>query len=178
MLLLITISIQSTVGFITNKSKIMFSFLKEFEQREPRRKHNKMGSFMKCMTHPSHISVLLQTKPSCLEVCRWTHLLRTSWCNSTSKCLLSPSLLWHTVTEMRVACAGNGQWGHQGKHAWLPVQTLPLWNPLPVPLCERCRELFSPSENLPLKPRNYFFKGGKKKSPKWLAFYFLFFFFF
>lgn len=155
----------------------MFSFLNEFKWREPRRKHNKMGSFIKGVTHPSHIWVLLWTKPSCLEVCRWTHSLGTSWCNSASKCLLSPSLLCHTVTEMCVACAGNGQWGNQGKHACLTVQTLPLWNPLPVPLCERCRELFSPSENLPLKLRNYFFKVGKK-SPKWFVLYFLFIYFF
>ena len=142
MLVLITISKQSTAGFIMEKSKIMFSFLKEFERRELRRTHNKTGSCVTGISDPSHTSALLQPEPSHSEVCGQTHLLGSSWCSSASVCLQFPIPLCHAAMETWAGWAGKGQRGTgAGMSAWMPSH--PPCEPHCLSLCRKDAVSFS-----------------------------------
>lgn len=132
--------------------------------------------------------------PSSLEIFRWTCLVGTSWCNSVSVIPQSP--LPHSHWDMD---GMSGEWAAEvsGQACFLKCPTFVKSTACPSAVTDV--ELFSPSENLPVKMRSYFSQGrkpkpkqntrnpktnqpnnpsnqaNKKPTNKWLALYLLFF---
>lgn len=152
------------------KSESRFSLLKELKWRKLRRKHNKASNCVTGMTGPSHIAALLWTKSSHPEVCRWTRVSGTSWCNIASKCLWFLSLLCPAAAEPG--------WDGRGRAVGLgcpnPCRVLPFWNAPPVPSLWKLLSSRKP----PSKNTKIFLRGREKTPNNWLALYLHYFFFF